>query len=78
MSKLLCNVLKISGGANTPNASLVARLPGRQFLWNHLLHVTHKICSWSRLSPVHVVTSHMDHLFLLSTAIAADIVSEML
>jgi len=66
------------GEANAPNAPLVPRLPGRQFLWNHLIHVTHKICSKSRLSPVHVVTLHMDHLFLLATAIAADIVSQML
>jgi len=28
MSKLLYNVLKISGWANAPNAPLVARLPG--------------------------------------------------
>jgi len=36
MSKLLCNVLKISGGENAPNHPLVARLVVILAIWGPL------------------------------------------
>jgi len=37
MSKLLCNVLKISGDANAPNSPLFARLVSSQFTFQEFI-----------------------------------------